>query len=124
MKFLKLNTMTKLLTCLFFIFLSTNLFAQNDKMIQRANERVEEINSLIISEDKALALTETQKSTMKDLFAQKMKALVAFNKSDEKDSKEARNAFQKKHNVKIFNETMSKKQLTAFYNARKKKNKK
>ena len=93
-------------------------------MIKRANERVEEIYSLIISEDKDLALTETQKTTMKDLFVQKMQALVDFNKSDEKDNKEAQNAFQKKHNVKIFKENMSKEQLTAFYNGRKKKNKK
>ena len=119
MKFLKLNTMTKLLTCLLFVFLSTSLFAQNDKMIKRANERVEEINSLIISEDKALGLTETQKTTMRDLMAKKIQALVAFNKSDKKDSKEARNAFQKKHNVKNFNETMSKNQIRAFFNARK-----
>ena len=124
MKFLKLNTMTKLLTCLLFVFLSTSLFSQNDKMIKRANERVEEINSLIISEDKALALTETQKTTMKGLMAKKIQALVAFNKSDKKNSKEARNALQKKHNAKIFNEIMSKKQLKAFYNARKNKNKK
>ena len=116
--------MTKLLTCLLFIFLSTNLFAQNDKMRQRANVQVEEINSLIMSEDKALALTEDQKTTMKDLMAQKIQALVAFNKSDKKDDKEAVSAFHKKHNVKIFRENMSKEQLTAFYNGRKKKNKK
>lgn len=53
--------MTRFKTLLVFVVLSTNLFAQNVKMIERANTLIEEINTQIISEDKALALSENQK---------------------------------------------------------------
>lgn len=121
MKFLKLNAVTKLLTCLLFIFLSTTLFAQNDKLKQSVIKEIENVNSLIISEDESIALTEDQKTKMIDLTVQKRLEIQTFKKSDKKDDNEALKAIQNKYNVQIFNETLSKEQKVALNNARKKK---
>ena len=121
MKLLKLNTMTRLFTCLLFIFLSTTLFAQNDKLKQSVIKEIENLNSLIISEDEALALTEDQKTKMIDLTVQKRLEVQAFKKSDKIDDNEVLKAIQNKYNVQIFNETLSKEQKAALKNARKKK---
>lgn len=122
MKLLKLNSRKRYFTCLLFIFLSTTLFAQNDKLKQKVSEEIEQINSFIISEDKALALTEDQKNKMVDLTIQKRLAIFDFKKSDEKDDVEALKVIQKKYNVQIFSGTMSKEQITALNNGRKNKN--
>lgn len=121
MKLLKLTTMTRLFTCLLFIFLSTTLFAQNDKLKQSVIKEIENVNSLIISEDESIALTEDQKTKMIDLTVQKRLEIQTFKKSDKKDDNEALKAIQNKYNVQIFNETLSKEQKVALNNARKKK---
>lgn len=121
MKLLKLTNMTRLFTCLLFIFLSTTLFAQNDKLKQSVNKEIENVNSLIISEDESIALTEDQKTKMIDLTVQKRLEIQTFKKSDKKDDNEALKAIQNKYNVQIFNETLSKEQKVALNNARKKK---
>jgi len=120
MKLLKLNTGSKLITGLLFIFLSTSLFAQNKGMVTRANNQIEKINSLIESEDKALALTKDQMKTMKDLTLQKMQAISAFRKANGSDDKEGIREIQKEYNTKIFKETMSSEQMKAYRTAQKK----
>lgn len=120
MKLLKLNTGSKLITGLLFIFLSTSLFAQNKGMVTRANNQIEKINSLIESEDKALALTKDQMKTMKDLTLQKMQAISEFRKANGSDDKEGIREIQKEYNTKIFKETMSSEQMKAYRTAQKK----
>jgi len=82
MKLLKMNKMIRFTTLLVFVFLSTNLFAQNNKMKERANVLVEEMNSQIISEDKGLSLSESQKINIGELMTQRIQAVKDLKKSE------------------------------------------
>jgi len=120
MKLLKMNKIIRF-TALF-VFLSTNLFAQNNKMIERANTLVEEMNSQIISEDKTLALSENQKLNIRELTTQRMQAIKDLKKSEanKEKRKEAQKAINKEYNQKINSKILSKEQRLAFRDSRKK----
>lgn len=122
MKLLKMNKMIRFKTLLVFVVLSTNLFAQNNKMIERANTLVEEINTQIISEDKALALSENQKINIGELMTQRIQAVKDLKKSEtnEEKRKEAQMAINKEYNQKIYGEILSKEQRLALRDAKSK----
>jgi len=122
MKLLKMNKMIRFTTLLVFVFLSTNLFAQNNKMKERANVLVEEMNSQIISEDKGLSLSENQKINIGELMTQRMQAVKELKKSEENEEKrkEVQKALNKEYNQKIYSSILSKEQRLALREARKK----
>jgi len=122
MKLLKMNKMIRFTTLLVFVFLSTNLFAQNNKMKERANVLVEEMNSQIISEDKGLSLSESQKINIGELMTQRMQAVKELKKSEENEEKrkEVQKALNKEYNQKIYSNILSKEQRLALREARKK----
>jgi len=111
--------MKKLSTCLLIIFLSTALFAQNGKGKKTADQAVEEINTTLIAQSKDLALTDSQKAQMKDLITQRNQAAADFRKSNKED-KEGLKALMKEYNTRIYNETLTKEQMTAYRKAKKK----
>jgi len=122
MKLLKMNKMIRFTTLLVFVFLSTNLFAQNNKMKERANALVEEMNSQIISEDKGLSLSENQKINIGEIITQRIQAVKDLKKSEsnKEKRKEVQKALNKEYNQKIYSNILSKEQRLALREARKK----
>jgi hypothetical protein len=57
-------------------------YGQNKKMIEKANEKVEELNQWIVAANPDLALTEDQKEKVRDLHIQKLIDVKAINQSD------------------------------------------
>ena len=114
--------MKKLATVLFFALLSTTLFAQTDKMRENAKTLAAKMNSEIISENPALALSEKQLSEVADIIAQRSQAFTDVNKTekDEEKRKEAQKEVVKPFNKKIFTEVLSKEQKMALDTARNK----
>ena len=114
--------MKKIATVLFFALLSTSLFAQTDKMKEQAKELAAKMNSEIISENPALALSDKQLTEVADLIAQRSQAFTQASKaeSDEQKRKEAQKEVVKPFNKKIFTEVLSKEQKMALDTARNK----
>ena len=122
MKLLKMNKMIRFTTLLVFVFLSTNLFAQNNKMKERANILVEEMNSQIISEDKGLSLSENQKINIREIITQRIQAVKDLKKSEssKEKGKEVQKSLIKEYNQKIYSKILSNEQRLALREARKK----
>ena len=122
MKLLKMNKMIRFTTLLVFVFLSTNLFAQNNKMKERANILVEEMNSQIISEDKGLSLSENQKINIREIITQRIQAVKDLKKSEssKEKGKEVQKSLVKEYNQKIYSKILSNEQRLALREARKK----
>ena len=122
MKLLKMNKMIRFTTLLVFVFLSTNLFAQNNKMKERANVLVEEMNSQIISEDKGLSLSENQKINIREIITQRIQAVKDLKKSEssKEKGKEVQKSLVKEYNQKIYSKILSNEQRLALREARKK----
>lgn len=114
--------MKRITTVLFFAFLSTTLFAQTDKMKEQAIILTEKMNADIVSENPSLALSETQKTQITELIAQRSKAYTDVSKTekDEEKRKEAQKSAVKPYNQKIFTEILSKEQKLALDTARNK----
>jgi len=112
--------MKKFSTCLLLIFLSTTLFAQNGKAQKKVEQSVNEINALLMAENEELALSDSQKAQIKDLMIQKSQEVADHKKSDKSEDKEALKVIMKKYNTKIFNETLTKEQMTAYRKAKNK----
>ena len=117
-----MKIMSKCTTVLLFMFLSTNLVAQNEGIIKNAKGALAEINSLIVSEDANLALSETQQVEIEKLLVERMIKIRDLKKSepDEKKFKEARKPILDEYNKKIFVESISKEQRMAYQAANKK----
>ena len=114
--------MKRLTTVLFFALLSISLFAQTDKMREQATALAEKMNTEIISENPALALSEKQKTAIAEVIAQRSQAFTDLNRTekDEEKRKEAQKEVVKPFNKKIFTELLSKEQKTALDAARNK----
>lgn len=114
--------MKKLASVLFFALLSTGLFAQTDKMKEQAKELAAKMNSEIVSENPALALSDKQIKEIADLISQRSHAFTQATKaeSDEEKRKEAQKEVIKPFNKKIFTEVLSKEQKIALDAARNK----
>jgi hypothetical protein len=117
-----MKTFTKITTLLLFMFLSTNLVAQNEGIIKNAKVALAEMNSLIVSEDANLALSETQQAQIEKLLVERMTKVKDLKKSepDEEKFKEARKPILDEYYKKIFVESLSKEQRTAYQTANKK----
>ena len=57
-------------------------YGQDQKIAEKAEQKVEEINQLIISENPDLELTAEQKETLLQLHVQKLKDIRTINKSE------------------------------------------
>jgi hypothetical protein len=107
--------------CLFFTA-ATIGFAQSNKMIEKANLKVEKLNNLIISENPEFALTEDQKMQIQKLHIQKFIDVRKINKSDasEEEKKAQKKQIYKKVNAIIRKEILTKDQKVARRTAIKK----
>ncbi|RMB64146.1 hypothetical protein EAX61_01855 [Dokdonia sinensis] len=85
--------------------------AQNKKLLEKANEKVEALNKEITSQDKSLALTDIQKEQISEAHLARLTESKALRKSgaEKADIK----AVNKKYNQKIYKEILTKKQLKA-----------
>tara|TARA_R110002072_G_scaffold213959_1_gene371120 strand:- start:403 stop:747 length:345 start_codon:yes stop_codon:yes gene_type:complete len=100
-----------LFTGIFFLGLAITGFAQSDKLKEKANEKVEELNSEIVAGDKSQALTDEQKTQIYNIHIERLKELKQA-KKDGAD-KETNKAVNKKHFQKIYKEVLTKEQMKA-----------
>lgn len=101
-------------------------FSQSDKMKEKANAKVEKINTSIIAGDATLGLSEEQKTKIYELQIADLKEMKAIKKSekDKEKRKELTKALRKKTGKEISNTILTKEQKKARKKARKaKKNK-
>ncbi|WP_194767889.1 hypothetical protein [Tamlana sp. I1] len=94
-----------------FLLLTFSGFAQSDKVIEKANEKVEEINTQIITGDRSQALSEAQRFEVKLLFINRSRELENAREAGtyEADNK----AIIKKYSQKLFKEVLTKDQMKA-----------
>lgn len=86
-------------------------FSQNDKVKEKAQEKVEELNSEIVAGDASLALNEEQREKIYDLQVKRIMETRKLKKdgADKKEMKEA----NKKYMQQIFKEVLTKEQMKA-----------
>jgi hypothetical protein len=103
------------LALLIILLAGTAGFGQTKKMIEKANEKVEELNQWIVSVNPELALTDDQKEEVRQLHVQKLIDIKAINKSDLSDEakKEERQKIYKKVGKTIHNDVLTKEQRKA-----------
>ncbi len=101
----------QIITCLLFLGFAVSGFAQSDKLKEKANEWVNNLNTEITSVDKSLALTEAQKTQMVSIQIERLEELKKAKK--EGADKEVNKAINKKHFQKIFKEVITKEQMKA-----------
>tara|TARA_R110001592_G_scaffold307684_1_gene581573 strand:+ start:175 stop:516 length:342 start_codon:yes stop_codon:yes gene_type:complete len=105
-------------TCIFFIGFSVAGFAQSDKIKEKANEWVNNLNTEIVSVDKSLALTELQ---INQITVIQVERLIELKKAKKEGAdKEGNKAINKKHFQKIFKEVLTKEQMKARKTAKEK----
>lgn len=100
-----------IIASILFIGFSINGFAQSDKMKESAKEKVEELNSEILSGDKSQGLSEEQKTQIYSIHLERLKELKQAKKegADNDTNKE----INKKYFQKIFKEVLTKEQMKA-----------
>lgn len=114
--------MKYLLTVLIVVFACTLGISQADWMVKKANEKVEELNEMITSENPDLALTQEQREKIYDLHLQKhidIKAIKDTDLSDEEKEVKKKEVY-KKVGKTISNEILTKEQRKAKRAAREK----
>lgn len=89
----------------------------------KAQEKVEELNTELMSIDPSLALTRKQKAQIFELHVQRIKESKKVFKSEKNKAKvkELTKPINKKYYQKIFNEVLTKEQLKARRKAKKQK---
>ena len=99
------------LTSLLLVIFTATGFAQSDKLKEKANEKVEELNSQIIAGDESLGLTDEQREQIFNIHIERIKEYRKLKKdgASEDDVKE----LQKKYFQKIYNEVLTKEQKKA-----------
>ncbi|MEW4922688.1 hypothetical protein [Algibacter sp. 2305UL17-15] len=100
-----------LFTCLLLLGLSVSGFAQPKNIIQKANEKIEELNSQIIAIDTSLALTDDQITKIQTLHVNRLKDVKQAKKNGQ--SKDDIKQINKKCFQKIFKEILTKPQVKA-----------
>ena len=99
-------------TCILSLGLAATGFAQSEKLIEKANEKVEELNSQILAGgDDALALTDAQKEQIQALHIERFKELRKATKAG--GDKEGNKVINKKYFQKIHKEILTKEQMKA-----------
>lgn len=98
-------------TCILFIGFTVAGFAQSDKLTEKANEWVNNLNTEIVFTDTSLALTELQKTQIAAIQVERLMELKKAKKVGA--DKEANKAINKKHFQKIFKEVLTKEQMKA-----------
>jgi len=114
----------KFLISVLILLFSFNLGLTQSKQMQiKADEKVEEINQLIVSVDSDLGLTEDQVAMIRELTIQKLMDLKQVKKSDlsEEDKKMKRKELHKAVGKKINQEVLTKEQRKAKAKAKKDK---
>ncbi|WP_067146412.1 hypothetical protein [Pseudotamlana agarivorans] len=96
---------------LLFIGLALSGFAQSEKLIEKANQKVEELNTDIITGDKTQALSEAQKSEIQKLYIERTQAIRKAKKAGADDTETK--AIIKNYNQKVFKEVLTKEQIKA-----------
>jgi len=112
-----------LFTFLVLTFVSTIGFSQTSKMEEKAKAKVEQLNQLISGENPEAALTDDQKAKIFDLYLQRFVDIKKINKSDlsDEEKKAQKKAIYRKVGKTINKEVLTKEQIIAKKNARKKK---
>lgn len=100
-----------IITSILFLGFTVAGFAQSDKITEKANEWVNNLNTEITSTDESLALTETQKTQIVAIQVERLMELKKAKKAGA--DKEANKAINKKHFQKIFKEVLTKEQMKA-----------
>ena len=111
-----------ILTILSIFLFVTASFSQS-KAEQKAMDKVEKINAMIVAGDADLALSDEQKKQMVELYAANTKATRKIKKSGvtEEEIKEQTKASKKTLNKKINKEILTKEQRKAKKNGKVKK---
>jgi len=87
-------------------------FAQSEKLIEKANEKVEELNKQILAGgDDTLALTDAQKAQIQALHIERIKELRKAKKAG--GDKDGNKVINKKYFQKIYKEILTKQQMKA-----------
>lgn len=116
MRILKLTTFL-----LFSVCLSFNVNAQKDKGGKKVAEQIEEINTILVTADKALALSQEQKDKISVLYKKRnedIKALDAQGLSEE-DKTAKTKEIRKNANMELNNNILTKEQKKARNAAKK-----
>lgn len=98
-------------TCVMFLGLTFIGFAQSDKMVEKSNDLVKQLNDEITSVDKSLALSDEQKSQIQQIHVDRLTELKQAKK--EGKDKEANKEINQKYFQKIFKEVLTKPQMKA-----------
>ncbi|MFD1062254.1 hypothetical protein ACFQ1Q_03270 [Winogradskyella litorisediminis] len=93
-------------------------FAQSDKIKEKATEKVEELNKEIVAGDESLALSEEQKKQVYDIHVKRIMEYRKVRKAGA--SKEEQQAVQKKYFSQIFKDVLTKEQMKARKEGKKK----
>jgi len=97
-----------------FLFLGTGL-GKSAKLVQKAADKVEKLNNLIVSENAELALNEDQTKQITDLYIKQIKGIRTIKKSGETEEviKEKKKALNKEINKEIYKNILTKEQRLA-----------
>lgn len=98
-------------TCVMFLGLTFIGFAQSDKMVEKSNDLVKQLNDEITSVDKSLALSDEQKSQIQQIHIDRLTELKQAKK--EGKDKEGNKEINQKYFQKIFKEVLTKPQAKA-----------
>ena len=98
----------------FFLFVGTG-FSQSAKMVQKASDKVEKLNTTIASVDTNLALNEDQTKKITDLYTKLFTGIKEIKKSDatEEEIKTKQKALRKEINKEINKNILTKEQRQA-----------
>ena len=100
-----------LFTCLLLIGFTVSGFAQSEKLKEKANEKVEELNAQIMEGDPSAGLTDTQKSQIAEIHIQRIKESRKLRKEGASD--DDLKAVNKKYFKQIFSDVLTKEQRQA-----------
>jgi hypothetical protein len=104
--------------CILFLGVSTINFAQSEKILKKATELVDKLNTEIEKGDKSLSLSAAQKEKITAIHVERLTELKKLGKAASKDDKKALN---KKFFSKVYKEVISKEQLKARKKGKEKK---
>lgn len=109
-------------TLIFVLGLISTSVAQN-KVETKAQEKVDELNTELVSIDPSLALTEDQKTKIFDIHVQRIKESRKIYKEekDKEKAKELAKPINKKYFQTIYKDILTKEQRQARMKAKKKK---
>lgn len=104
------------LSILMVLFFISNGNAQSAKMVQKAADKVEELNKMLVSVDPAAALSEEQIKQITDLEVKKSQEMRKIKKSDatEEEKTAQKKAFRKEMRQEINKNIFTKEQKQAW----------